>query len=497
VRTTITRAKAALFAIGLSLASIAIGGCEVDSFFDPSATGRFEHSPTTIPILARIDVIEHEQELWGETTGVMPEDLIPNEVAYKLSPGDVITVQIFELYSSNAWHSAQSSIDVSGFFRVPELGDVQAAGMTVQEFEDRVTRLLDQEVMQEPLVDVSIEASRGLRYTIYGAVATPGMYTLQSSDLRLLDALALGGGFPLSTEKIFVIRPVDLSERTKPRYLQDDAPTTPRSDSGTQPAIDIESLIENLDGDVQPGVLRQDGEPVIDIDELEPIARPDPPTVDVDALGPGGTRPETASPGADAFIFDEQRGEWVKIRVGGDAPASSDGTISGDPALVTERVIEIPFQRLKRGDNSYNIIIRPGDRIYVQEQVQGVVYLDGEVSRRGVYNLPQSGGKLTLSRLVAAAGGLSPLAIPERVDLTRVVGENREATIRLNLAAIRNRTEPDVMLKPDDTIIVGTNFWAVPLAVIRNGFRATYGFGFLLDRNFGNDVFGPPPVNVN
>jgi len=23
----------------------------------------------------------------------------------------------------------------------------------------------------------------------------------------------------------------------------------------------------------------------------------------------------------------------------------------------------------------------------------------------------------------------------------------------------------------------------------------TYGFGFLLDRNFGNDVFGPPPEN--
>jgi hypothetical protein len=40
---------------------------------------------------------------------------------------------------------------------------------------------------------------------------------------------------------------------------------------------------------------------------------------------------------------------------------------------------------------------------------------------------------------------------------------------------------------------VGTSFWATPLAVIRGGFRASYGFGFLLDRNFGNDVFGAPP----
>jgi len=31
--------------------------------------------------------------------------------------------------------------------------------------------------------------------------------------------------------------------------------------------------------------------------------------------------------------------------------------------------------------------------------------------------------------------------------------------------------------------------------VIRGGLRASYGFGFLLDRNFGNDVFGAPPTN--
>jgi hypothetical protein len=51
---------------------------------------------------------------------------------------------------------------------------------------------------------------------------------------------------------------------------------------------------------------------------------------------------------------------------------------------------------------------------------------------------------------------------------------------------------PDVYLKPDDRINVGTNFWAYPLAVVRNGFRVSYGFGFVLDRNFGDEVFGPP-----
>ncbi len=97
------------------------------------------------------------------------------------------------------------------------------------------------------------------------------------------------------------------------------------------------------------------------------------------------------------------------------------------------------------------------------------------------------------SVLGVAEGGLNAIAIPERVDFTRKIGNDRQATLRVNLAAIMNRAEPDLFIRRDDHIHIGTNFWAAPLAVIRNGFRMTYGFGFLLDRNFGNDVFGPPP----
>jgi hypothetical protein len=44
-------------------------------------------------------------------------------------------------------------------------------------------------------------------------------------------------------------------------------------------------------------------------------------------------------------------------------------------------------------------------------------------------------------------------------------------------------------------VSVGTNFWALPVAIVRNGFRTSYGYGFILDRNIANDLFGPPPVN--
>jgi polysaccharide export outer membrane protein len=271
--------------------------------------------------------------------------------------------------------------------------------------------------------------------------------------------------------------------------------------------VDVDDLLDTEGdngpgGDVAPGAYYQESGPPIDIEQLEPIQVPSPPALrqrqeptPVPVVPPPAVPlPPTAE---QTYIYVPERDEWVPVRPEAPQQPAAEQAAETEPQQehFVARIIEIPFQRLKQGDSSYNIVIRPKDRIYVAEPRSGVIYIDGEISRPGVYSMPAS-GKLTLSRLVAAAGGLGPLAIPERVDLTRIVGENREASIRLNLGAIRKKTEPDLYLKPDDHIIIGTDFWAVPLAVFRSGLRMTYGFGFLLDRNFGNDVFGAPPTNV-
>jgi polysaccharide export outer membrane protein len=164
--------------------------------------------------------------------------------------------------------------------------------------------------------------------------------------------------------------------------------------------------------------------------------------------------------------------------------------VPGAEKLVTQRVIEVPMAPLLAGSAQFNIVVRPGDVIRVPSAPEGIVYVMGEVNRPGTYSLP-SNGRLTIERAIASAGGLSNIAIPERMDLTRMVAPDRQATIRLNYRAIAERTMPDIFLKPDDVINVGTNFWAFPLAVIRQGFRFSYGFGFVLDRNFDEEVFGP------
>lgn len=243
--------------------------------------------------------------------------------------------------------------------------------------------------------------------------------------------------------------------------------------------------------------------PTVDIDDVT--------GVDVREVKPADAVVTTAGPStaqllqnvptpATHWVFDLASQTWLESNL---APDASDSGHTARPVtrsgaaenLYATRIIEVEYQALARGEANYDIIIHPGDKIYVEPPETGFVYIDGEINRIGVYELLNDNTRLTLSRFVSAAGGLSPIAIPDRVDLVRKIGEDREATIRVDLKAIRNRAEPDIYIRPGDHVIIGTNFFATPLAVIRNGFRMTYGFGFLLDRNFGNDVFGPPPEN--
>ncbi len=472
------------------LAGAVLGGCEARSFFDPSRTGAFRETPTTIPVLARLDVIEPPDTPWLRATQPTPADLVPFNLEYRLVPGDVLTVSVFELRQPGTETVASGRIDASGVFRMPELGDIPAAGLTVQEFQDQIWRIVNETIVVDPQVNVVLEEGGGFSYTVYGpAMQGTGLYTLRRGDFRLLDALAVAGGIPQVTKNIYVIRQVSISEEMEPQYNRPaGTSTTP------QQPVNVDDLIEQLDKPgkgASPGVLPSEN-PLVDIDDLEPIRQGSQPVVDVDQL----SQPENVIEDAegDSFIYVPERNEWVRVRGEGnkDGNGANGETVPADAPMAVERIIQIPADRLQWGDSSVNIVIRPFDRIYVEPPPLGVVYIEGEIGRPGVYNLPVQ-DELTLSRLIAAAGGLTPLAIPERVDLTREVGDHLEATIRMNLAAIRNRTQPDVILKPNDHIIIGTSWFATPLAVFRNGFRMTYGFGFLLDRNFGNDVFGAPP----
>lgn len=492
----------------IALSSVLVTGCETDTFLDPSKPGYFEHTPTTLPILTRLDVIERETTGWGQLSQPTVDDLQPGELLYRLAAGDEVRVEVFELVTQNQTEIMVRTVDPSGNIRLPNIGEVAVAGLTIAQIQKNIeTRLKD--LIADPLVSVVLERGQGFSFVIYGAVQQTGVYGLSRPDFKLMEALALAGGTFSSTDKIYVIRSAPLDESVADPFQNRglNQPTEDGSESGGdsgKPTKDINDLINQLGGSetakpADPAGTKPAGSPGMVSGAFQDGTAQEKPPIDVDELKPetnaGHGETAVASPGGTGWVWDAQKQEWVR---GTPTPAGSRTAPPRQPNRNTSsnsfatRIIEIDYKALAKGETNFNVIVRPGDQIYVQPPADGLVVVGGEIARPGVYDLPAN-GQLTLSRLVDVAGGLSQLAIPSRVDLVRRVGPNREAVIRVNLAAIRNRSEPDILIKPDDHVIIGTNFFATPLAVIRNGFRMTYGFGFLLDRNFGNDVFGPPP----
>lgn len=480
----------------------ALSGCETDSWmYDPSVVGRWEHTPVEVPILTRIAAIEGPEDKNFEVSAPTGPDLIPEIDEYRVGAGDVLNVRVWDLPVADMPTDYQVVVDSRGMIRIPQLGGISVAGQTADQVRDAVVLAMAPFVPNNALASVDIVTPRQDSYTVIGATMAPGQYFLPEADYRIIDAMAASGWFlEATTTEIFVIRQIPLT---------DAAAGTPTGD-GQQPPVepdpdpaggdDLLNLIDDLSGGGDGG----GGSPAAigggaGTDWRVVTRQPE------DLIGsaqPDAAQPEPPVGGPDdgqtSWMY--LNGRWVQVKR---SPArTQDGVLEGVENLqsgerledlVTQRVIRIDVERLLSGRSTENIVVRPGDIIRIPAAIGGFVYLEGQAGRGGSFNLTAG---LTIERLIAAAGGLGSLAIPERVDFTRVLANGRQATIRINYGAIMERTQPDIYLKKDDIINVGTNGWAYPMAVIRNGFRATYGFGFLLDRNFGNDVFGAPPSNV-
>jgi protein involved in polysaccharide export with SLBB domain len=204
------------------------------------------------------------------------------------------------------------------------------------------------------------------------------------------------------------------------------------------------------------------------------------------------------------WIF--QDGRWVPIQVGQRGPSRQEtpremqmespleqqmpenfdfDQIAGMSDQV--RVIEIPADKLLAGDPRYNIIIQPEDTIHVPVDMIGEFYIMGNTNFQGAIRL--TGRPMTMKMAIAAAGGLGPLAWPKKCEVIRRISRNKEEIVMVDLDKIAKGHQPDFFIKANDLINVGTHPTSRWRAVLRNAFRATYGFGFIYDRNFADRSF--------
>ena len=467
---------------GLSLVALMFlaGGCEVDSWLDQSVMGRWERTPIKLPILESLDIIDEPEGQPPGLSPVLPEDLIYEYAEYVMGPQDTISVTIRELYSEGADFVQVRTIDDLGFVRLPVLGRLAVSDMTPSELEAKVGDLLvKQNILKDPEVVVLVQQERQRTFSVLGARISGsggvGIYRIPRPNFRLLDAVALSGGVPGVTKTLYIIRQVDISDIATERRIQPEEWQKP--DKPTAPTPD-QLLQDALDGGLDPTT-----------DDVQ-APKPDAPPVLAGVLD---SQPEPQA----GSEWVNVNGQWQQVEIdpeeeeGLNDPAQGTVAALPDPTL-TQRIIEVPYDRLQEGDLRYNVVIRPADMIRIPPNIAGNVYAAGAIARPGTYALPGDDNGLTMKQLVFAAGGLSGVAFPERVDLIRRIGRNEEAIIRLNLRDIFNGVAPDIFLKPNDMVNFGTSAAAVHIASIRNSITVTAPMEFNLTRLFSlpRDPFG-------
>jgi len=601
--------KAGLFWL-MAMLGLSSAGCE-NKLLDPTQIGRFRPAPAVNVILDSLGVAEETPVAWEKADEPRPKDILAVRGDYTLRSGDMIRVSIFELFQEGATMVNDYVVSETGKISIPEVGVLQAAGLTETQLEEEIKQILSPAILKEPSVTVALMNSQQRTFSVLGnGVPQPGRYPIPRYNFRLTDALATAGGpMQFNVSHIYVSRgqeaaPAGLDSPVTPMELEElqlIEPPSSRSESGgrlllssptdavgtlprreipepSEPAEEYELEREMLEmiapsakaewpsseriirepapsnqrsvsasvvppgfrllvpaGQSQERKPRWDeivvsptelgsGEPADRSSKLSaPAGRIEwvfrngkwvPISIEngeaVDARRAETQRAVTGTLGAKEpggqIEWVQRDGQWMPVPKGVSKPTTPPTARARSPfppageaklpmeaeweEVVQTRLIKIPADKLLAGDPRYNIVIKPGDTVYVPVDLIGEFCITGNVARSGFIGI--TGRPMTLKMAIAAAGGLGPLAYPKYCEVIRRIGDNREEIVMVDLDKIASGEQPDFFIKPNDLINVGTHPTSRWRAVLRNAFRAAYGFGFVYDRNFvyADDRYG-------
>jgi len=498
----------ATVAIAASLmlcASCSVPGAIGNGWLDPTVVGAFSETKM-VDVRSSLTLEDHGSRVMGATYPT-PEDheLIYEE--YRISAGDTLAIEVYELRERQRPFQVQLQVSSTGYVNLPVVGQVHASGMTPPEFEQALTdRLVEKQILLDPDVTVQALFLQNATYSIFGigvsaantAPLRAGTFPIRTPELRLLEAINQVGGLNEFVTDVYVFRhylpPEDrkddpVFERMPPpsEQQQEEPPaadaTTPEAEADEPAVADdpADAVLEELLAAVEDA---PDAEDQPEADPVEPELRAE----------EADLRPEPTAP----YVFID--GEFVQNPdyVPPDEPGASDeadpfrsdlpaptahwARIAGETQY---RILQIPADLLRTGDPEANIYVRPGDVIRIVSGEIGIYYVMGQVNAVGRFTFDSE--EITLKRAIAAAGGLSSLAWPDRCTIYRRVGR-REQMIQVDLDRIFSGKDPDFVIRRGDIINVGTHpfapflqrirAWTLPNPVNDVGYSFTYARNF-------------------
>lgn len=114
-----------------------------------------------------------------------------------------------KVYSETREESNSYRVNVDGNINFPVLGEIHIGGMSLQEASDKIGRLIIKgNYIKDPIVSIEF---LNFHYTVLGAVASNGTYSVEGDKVTILEAIAKSGDLTAEADlhKIAVIRESD------------------------------------------------------------------------------------------------------------------------------------------------------------------------------------------------------------------------------------------------------------------------------------------------
>ncbi len=502
--------------VGLTCAvCVSSVGCNSikNGWLDPTVLGSFERKGTS-EIRTSLTLEDTPTGIPGATYPTQA-DLVPQARELPFSGGDEIGIEINELRQRQVPFQSRVSVSPVGDINLPIVGTVHAEGFEPLELQEEIKRVLrEKDILRDPDVTVTPLLIHKNTYSLFGIGVSAsdnsplraGTFPISRPDLRVLEAINRVGGLNEFVTDVYLFRYEDTQalpehkheeeKANEPQDKNEDAVASAMRDKNlraradTQRGVHVakagvpvlgspvkgpEDLLLSAIAQEEQGSRKADDDEAADI---EALLRPEPtqPYIYVDGQWKPNPEFQESKPALEEQLIQTGR-ETI-------TPAVNWARIAGES---TYRIVHVPADPLRDGDPSVNVVIRPGDVIRIVSGEIGVYYMMGQINRIGPFNF--NAEKITLKSAIAAAGGLSGLAWPDRCTVYRRIGQ-REQMIQVNIDRIFAGLDEDFIIKRGDIINVGTHPFAPFLQQIRNftipNVVNNVGYSFTYARNFAD-----------
>ena len=141
-----------------------------------------------------------------------PSPIVAQPREYVIGAQDILVITVWE----HPDLTGKFSVEGDGTIGFPLIGRTKVAGLTVQQAERTIHKLLTDGYVKQPQVSIAVEQYRSQQIFVMGEVKSPAGYPF-TGELTLLEALARAGGVTeRAGSEIVLVRPVKGAESSAP-----------------------------------------------------------------------------------------------------------------------------------------------------------------------------------------------------------------------------------------------------------------------------------------